>query len=72
MKTLKDEIKKEQLEQEKEVQEAKDDFFEIAKKAKKIIFACEAGMGSSAMGAGLVRKYITAEKIKAGLSAPTI
>ena len=27
-------------------------------KAKKIIFACEAGMGSSAMGAGMIRKMI--------------
>ncbi len=37
---------------------------EVCKTAKKIYFACEAGMGSSAMGAGLIRKYITAEKIK--------
>ncbi len=37
---------------------------DVCKTAKKIYFACEAGMGSSAMGAGLIRKYITAEKIK--------
>lgn len=31
----------------------------VVKKAKKIIFACEAGMGSSAMGAGMIKKMIT-------------
>lgn len=36
---------------------------EILKNAKKIIFACEAGMGSSAMGAGLIRKMLKEENI---------
>lgn len=36
---------------------------EIIKNAKKIIFACEAGMGSSAMGAGIVRKMLKEEGI---------
>lgn len=33
------------------------------KNAKKILFACEAGMGSSAMGAGIVRKMVKEEGI---------
>lgn len=37
---------------------------EILKNVKKIIFACEAGMGSSAMGAGIVRKMLKEEDIK--------
>lgn len=36
----------------------------ILRNAKKIIFACEAGMGSSAMGAGIVRKLLKEENIK--------
>lgn len=36
----------------------------FVKKAKKIIFACEAGMGSSAMGAGMIRKTITSLGVK--------
>lgn len=35
----------------------------ILKETSKIIFACEAGMGSSAMGAGIVRKLLKEEKI---------
>lgn len=63
MKTLKEEIKKQELEAEKAAASVNDNLLEVAKKAKKIIFACEAGMGSSAMGAGLLRKYVTVEKI---------
>ncbi len=61
MDTLNEEIKKEEAKlQEKSLD---NDLIEVAKKAKKIIFACEAGMGSSAMGAGLLRKYFNANKI---------
>lgn len=36
---------------------------DILKNSKKIIFACEAGMGSSAMGAGIIRKMLKEEGI---------
>ncbi|WPL38707.1 PTS transporter subunit EIIC [Malacoplasma iowae] len=41
-----------------------DELFNVVKKAKKIIFACEAGMGSSAMGAGMIKKMITSLGVK--------
>lgn len=37
---------------------------DLLKNTNKIIFACEAGMGSSAMGAGIVRKLLKEENIK--------
>ncbi|AXK50944.1 PTS mannitol transporter subunit IICB [Spiroplasma alleghenense] len=36
---------------------------EVTKTPKLIIFACEAGMGSSAMGAGLLRKHLKAANL---------
>lgn len=38
-------------------------YLELLKSTDKIVFACEAGMGSSAMGAGIVRKMLKEEKI---------
>lgn len=40
------------------------DLVQVVQKTRKIIFACEAGMGSSAMGAGMVKKMINDLGIK--------
>lgn len=65
---IKSETKQEQIER-KEEKDLKD---QIKKEIKKIIFACDAGMGSSAMGASILRKKVQKAELDISVSNTAI